>query len=126
MPGDVRRRCTGVRFTRTQLSQLGGIWDHIALVDPEQETCDGESSVEEDDDSAADSEEDENCEDGEDNEDNQDAAYNDERSGGEDADEDGLTGYEPEDEADEGDPDNDELMDENSEAVPSAVSSLEA
>ncbi|KAH9203795.1 hypothetical protein DL95DRAFT_430566 [Leptodontidium sp. 2 PMI_412] len=101
MPGDVRRRCTG----------LGGIWDHIALVDPEQETCDGEPSVEEDDDSAADSEEDEDCED---DEDDQDAAYDDERSGGEDADEDGHTGYELEDEADKGDLDDDDSMDENS------------
>ncbi len=42
--------------------------------------------------------------------------YNDERSGGEDTGEDSYTAYKPEDKADEGDLDDDESMDENSEA----------
>ncbi|KAH9207015.1 hypothetical protein DL95DRAFT_416011 [Leptodontidium sp. 2 PMI_412] len=66
-------------------NQLGGIWDYIALVDPEQETCDN-------------------------------AVYDDERSGGEDVNEDSYTGYEPKDEVNEGDLDDDESMDKNSEA----------
>lgn len=83
------------------------------MVNPEQETCNGEPFIKEDDDSAADSKKDKDCED---NKDNQNVAYNDERSGGENADEDGYTGYELKDEADEGDLDDDESIDENIEA----------
>ncbi|KAF4634282.1 hypothetical protein G7Y89_g3828 [Cudoniella acicularis] len=62
------------------------------LIDTEQETCDGESSVEEDNDSTADGEDDgdddaesSEGEDDGDDEDAEDAAYDDEGSGGEDA-----------------------------------------
>ena len=56
MPEDVRRRYTGIRFTKTQLSQLGQIWEHAALADTEQGTWDRESSIEEDNRSAVDDE----------------------------------------------------------------------
>jgi hypothetical protein len=55
------------------------------LVNTEQETCDGEFSVEKDDDFVADSEDD------------QGVAYNDKRSGGEYLDKDGHRCYESED-----------------------------
>ena len=123
MPEDVRRRYTGIRFTKTQLSQLGQIWEHAALADTEQGTWDRESSIEEDNRSAVDDEDGADSDESSDGEEEEEEDAKDDNVANddtiidwEDTDEGGHIVYDSEDEADKADLDDESLNDENSEA----------
>jgi hypothetical protein len=120
MPTEVRRGFTGIRFTKRQLSQLRGIWDHAALMNGNELESRGETPVEEENHLAVDGEGDEETvyedesgdEEGTDEDDSDGYASED----GQDADRDDKDGYEPEDEAEESGPD-EESLDEASLAL---------